>query len=82
VQINIMPYQEREIAKEPRAERLDRIQTQASIVMSPEHFEQLYLSPHNKVKGRLRQTLGNPTPIGWSPLILALIIDGSGADAV
>jgi hypothetical protein len=31
--------------------------------MSPELFEKLYLSPMNKVKGDLRQTFGNPTPM-------------------
>lgn len=33
------------------------------ITMPPEVFEKLYLSPHNKVKGSLRQTFANPTPM-------------------
>ena len=43
---------------------LNKIQTAASIPISPELFEQLYLSPKNKVKGELRQKFGNPTPVG------------------
>lgn len=43
---------------------LQRIATAGSISIPPEIFEQLYLSPHNRVKGELRQTFGNPTPIG------------------
>jgi hypothetical protein len=34
------------------------------MTIPPELFEQLYLSPKNRVKGDLRQTVGNPTPIG------------------
>lgn len=59
-----MTYQNDESSKESQAEQLGRVQTQASIMIPPELFEQLYLSPQNKVKGKLRQTLGNPTPIG------------------
>ena len=29
----------------------------------PEQHEKLYLSPENKVKGELRKTFGNPTPV-------------------
>ncbi|CAI4211284.1 unnamed protein product [Parascedosporium putredinis] len=42
------------------------------ITMPPEVFEKLYLSPHNKVKGSLRQTFANPTPIGICGFIIAL----------
>lgn len=52
------------VHNEHRDEMLDRIQTAASISLSPELFEQLYLAPQNQVKGQLRQTLGNPTPLG------------------
>lgn len=45
---------------------LNKIQTAGSINISPEIFEQLYLAPQNRVKGQLRQTLGNPTPLGRS----------------
>lgn len=52
------------IHNEHRDEMLHKIQTGASISLSPELFEQLYLAPQNQVKGQLRQTLGNPTPLG------------------
>ena len=42
---------------------LNRIRTAGSISMSPELFEKLYLSPENRVKGDLRKTFGNPTPM-------------------
>ncbi|KAL6411978.1 hypothetical protein AUP68_04358 [Ilyonectria robusta] len=47
-----------------RNEILHKIQTSSSIPISPELFEQLYLAPKTDVKGQLRQTFGNPTPIG------------------
>jgi hypothetical protein len=40
---------------------LRRIRTAGSI--SPELFEKIYLSPQNAVKGDLRKTFGNPTPV-------------------
>lgn len=39
------------------------------ITITPAIFEQLYLSPQNKVKGDLRQTYGNPTPLGEYPCL-------------
>jgi hypothetical protein len=42
---------------------LRQIRTAGSISISPELFEKLYLSPANKVKGELRNTFGNPTPL-------------------
>lgn len=42
---------------------LNQIRTAGSISMSPELFEKLYLSPQNAVKGDLRKTFGNPTPV-------------------
>ena len=42
---------------------LRQIRTAGSISISPELFEQLYLSPQNAVKGDLRKTFGNPTPM-------------------
>ena len=42
---------------------LNRIRTAGSISISPELFEKLYLSPENRVKGDLRKTFGNPTPM-------------------
>ncbi len=42
---------------------IQRIRTVGSINMSAEMFEKLYLSPKNTVKGQLRNTFGNPTPM-------------------
>ena len=42
---------------------LRHIRTAGSISISPELFEKLYLSPKNEVKGELRKTFGNPTPL-------------------
>lgn len=42
---------------------LNRIRTAGSISISPELFEKLYLSPETRVKGDLRKTFGNPTPM-------------------
>lgn len=42
---------------------LKRIKTAGSISISPELFEKIYLSPQNAVKGDLRKTFGNPTPM-------------------
>lgn len=44
-------------------EALKRIRTGGSISISPELFEKLYLSPQNNVKGELRKTFANPTPM-------------------
>lgn len=44
-------------------EALRRIRTAGSISISPELFEKIYLSPQNQVKGDLRKTVGNPTPL-------------------
>lgn len=44
-------------------EALSRIRTGGSISLSPELFEKLYLSPQNQVKGELRKTFANPTPM-------------------
>ena len=42
---------------------MKRMKTAGSISISPELFEKLYLSPENRVKGELRKTFGNPTPL-------------------
>jgi hypothetical protein len=42
---------------------LRKIQTAGSISISPELFEKIYLSPLNQVKGDIRKTFGNPTPM-------------------
>jgi len=44
-------------------ETLKRIRTMGSVNISAELFEKLYLTPENKVKGELRKTFGNPTPM-------------------
>lgn len=45
------------------SEDLSRFRSAQSIAMTPELFEKLYLSPQNKVKGDLRKTFANPTPM-------------------
>ena len=42
---------------------LQKIRTARSVSIPPELFEKLYLSPQNVVKGDLRKTFGNPTPL-------------------
>ncbi|KAK1585595.1 GPR1/FUN34/YaaH-class plasma membrane protein [Colletotrichum navitas] len=59
----------------PHASRddvLSRMKTAGSVSMSPELFEKLYLSPQNKVKGDLRKTFGNPTPIAIVGFLISL----------
>lgn len=51
---------------------LRRMRTAGSINISPELFEKLYLSPENRVKGDLRQTFGNPTPLALTGFLLSL----------
>ncbi|KAF1843367.1 uncharacterized protein K460DRAFT_357103 [Cucurbitaria berberidis CBS 394.84] len=51
---------------------LRHIRTAGSISISPELFEKLYLSPQNKVKGELRNTFGNPTPLALIGFLLSL----------
>lgn len=55
---------------------LRKIRTAGSISISPELFEKIYLSPQNQVKGELRKTFGNPTPLyvylnTWGPFLVA-----------
>ncbi|KAF2035139.1 hypothetical protein EK21DRAFT_96916 [Setomelanomma holmii] len=47
-------------------------QNAGSISISPELFEKLYLSPQNQVKGELRKTFGNPTPLALVGFLLSL----------
>ncbi|KAF2673496.1 hypothetical protein BT63DRAFT_467024 [Microthyrium microscopicum] len=51
---------------------LHRIRTAGSISISPELFEKLYLSPANNVKGDLRKTFANPTPLALIGFLIAL----------
>lgn len=46
---------------------LAQIKSAGSVAMPPELFEKLYLQPQTRVKGVLRQTLGNPTPMSVDP---------------
>lgn len=57
--------------EDERAAALNRLRSAASVTIDPELFEKLYLSPPNKVKGDLRKTFGNPTPIGIGGFLLA-----------
>lgn len=42
---------------------LHPVPTSGSITVTPEMFERMYLGPQNNVKGDLRKTFGNPTPV-------------------
>lgn len=50
-------------AEAERSAALNRLRSAASVSIDPELFEKLYLSPPNKVRGDLRKTFGNPTPM-------------------
>ena len=54
-------------------EALNKIRTANSVTITPELFEKLYLSPQNQVKGDLRSTFANPTPVG----LLGFLLSGS-----
>ncbi|KAJ6076936.1 hypothetical protein N7499_008917 [Penicillium canescens] len=49
---------------------LQRMRTAGSVQLPAELFEQLYLAPQNRVKGHLRQTFGNPTPIALGGFLM------------
>lgn len=51
---------------------LQRINTTSSVMMTSELFEKLYLQPLGKVKGDLRSTFGNPTPLGLVGFVIGL----------
>ena len=42
---------------------LERVRSAGLLTISPEMFEKLYLNPKTTVKGDLRSTFGNPTPL-------------------
>jgi hypothetical protein len=52
---------------------LRELRAAQSITMSPELFEKLYLSPPNRVKGNLRKTFANPTPLALIGFLLSLM---------
>lgn len=58
--IGVLGVDQKDLAfmKEPK-----RLQTTGSSYVSPGLFEKLYFSPQNAVKGELRRTFGNPTPM-------------------
>lgn len=47
----------------PSDTALEQTKTAGSISITPELFEKIYLSPANAVKGDLRKTFANPTPM-------------------
>ncbi|QSZ33177.1 hypothetical protein DSL72_002763 [Monilinia vaccinii-corymbosi] len=49
-----------------------KIRTDGSVSISPELFEKMYLSPQNSVKGDLRKTFGNPTPVAIVGFLISL----------
>ncbi|KAJ5112208.1 hypothetical protein N7532_000253 [Penicillium argentinense] len=58
-----MPLIKAESTKDSHVDTLQQTRTQGSIQIPADLLEQLYLSPETRVKGRLRQTFGNPTPV-------------------
>jgi succinate-acetate transporter protein len=56
----------------PNEEAMQKIRTANSISISPELFEKMYLNPHNEVKGGLRATFGNPTPLALIGFLLSI----------
>ena len=44
-------------------EQIQRHATNHSVTIPMEVFEKMYLTPQNVVKGDLRKTFGNPTPL-------------------
>lgn len=42
---------------------LERVRSAGLLTISPEMFEKLYLNPKTSVKGDLRNTFANPTPL-------------------
>lgn len=55
-----------------RGTALHRLRSSNTVTMSPELFEKLYLQPLSPVKGDLRKTFGNPTPLGLLGFVLGL----------
>ncbi|KAL8679903.1 MAG: hypothetical protein Q9224_000096 [Gallowayella concinna] len=52
-------------------EALKQIRTANTVSISPELFEKLYLTPQKPVKGDLRNTFGNPTPVALIGFLLS-----------
>ncbi|KAL8728288.1 MAG: hypothetical protein Q9166_005495 [cf. Caloplaca sp. 2 TL-2023] len=52
-------------------EALKQIRTANTVSISPELFEKLYLTPQKAVKGDLRSTFSNPTPVALVGFLLS-----------
>ena len=52
-----------QVSMDPESSSQAPLRRMESLSISPEVFEKLYLSPENAVKGDLRKTFGNPTPV-------------------
>ncbi|KAE9366310.1 gpr1-like plasma membrane protein [Stipitochalara longipes BDJ] len=50
---------------------LNRYATNASVAIPMEVFEKMYLNPETRVKGELRKTFANPTPLALLGFLLA-----------
>ncbi|RDW62475.1 hypothetical protein BP6252_11908 [Coleophoma cylindrospora] len=57
---------------EPQPPKLIRSTSNGIFDMSPEMFAKLYLTPQNRVKGHLRDTFGNPSPLTLLGLCMSL----------
>ncbi|KAK6363891.1 uncharacterized protein PV06_09715 [Exophiala oligosperma] len=57
--------------KDSIEQTLQHIRTAESVFVPKDVFEKLYLNPERPVAGRLRQTVGNPTPLGLIGFLLA-----------
>ncbi|KAJ9296873.1 hypothetical protein DTO271G3_5072 [Paecilomyces variotii] len=57
---------------ESRDDALRKIRTAGGISISPELFEKIYLTPKTRVKGDIRATVGNPTPLGILGFVVTL----------
>ncbi|KAH8806071.1 GPR1/FUN34/yaaH family-domain-containing protein [Xylogone sp. PMI_703] len=53
------------------AEFIDRMTTNGSIAIPRDVFEKIYLAPHTPIKGQLRKTFGNPTPLALMGFLVA-----------
>ena len=52
----------------------DLRRTNTFLSITPEMFEELYLSPKTPNRGELRQTFGNPTPVAVLGFCVALTL--------
>lgn len=55
----------------PLTAQIERLTTREVFGETPERFEKLYLAPETLVKGQLRRTFGNPTPVALAGFLLA-----------